>query len=114
MAFIFQNYNLNVEILKECAHQMKKCVIVVTHSNELAKQADVVLRLKKVIFSNNCFLFSGEWLQGLKRSVLCKAFPATHYIPLHSLLTFYNESITILKQAIQHKLDLYYTIIWFS
>lgn len=35
------------EILKESAHQMNKCVVVVTHSNELAKQADVVLRLKK-------------------------------------------------------------------
>ena len=34
-------------ILKECAHQMNKCVIVVTHSCDLAKQADVVLRLKK-------------------------------------------------------------------
>ena len=34
-------------ILKECAHVMKKCVIVVTHSNDLAKQADVVFRLKK-------------------------------------------------------------------
>ena len=35
------------EILKESAHQMGKCVVVVTHSNELAKQADVVLRLKR-------------------------------------------------------------------
>lgn len=35
------------EILKESAHQMNKCVVVVTHSNELAKQADVVFRLKK-------------------------------------------------------------------
>lgn len=35
------------EILKESAHQMKKCVIIVTHSGELAKQADVVFRLKK-------------------------------------------------------------------
>jgi putative ABC transport system ATP-binding protein len=35
------------EILKECAHQMNKCVVIVTHSNELAKQADVILRLKK-------------------------------------------------------------------
>lgn len=35
------------EILKECAHRMNKCVIIVTHSNELAKQADKVLRLKK-------------------------------------------------------------------
>lgn len=34
-------------ILKECAHQMNKCVILVTHSNDLAGQADVVLRLKK-------------------------------------------------------------------
>lgn len=34
-------------VLKECAHQMNKCVVIVTHSNELARQADVVLRLKK-------------------------------------------------------------------
>ena len=34
-------------ILKECAHQMGKCVIIVTHSNDLAKQADVIFRLKK-------------------------------------------------------------------
>lgn len=36
-----------VEILKESAHQMNKCVIVVTHSNELAKQADVIWKLHK-------------------------------------------------------------------
>ena len=36
-----------ISILKECAYQMKKCVVIVTHSNELAKQADVILRLKK-------------------------------------------------------------------
>ncbi len=35
------------EILKESAHEQDKCVIVVTHSNELAKQADVVFRLRK-------------------------------------------------------------------
>lgn len=35
------------DILKGCAHQMNKCVVIVTHSNELAKQADVVFRLKK-------------------------------------------------------------------
>ena len=35
-----------VRILKESAHQMNKCVVIVTHSNELAKQADVVFRLK--------------------------------------------------------------------
>lgn len=34
-------------ILKECAHQMNKCVIIVTHSNDLAKQADVIFRLHK-------------------------------------------------------------------
>lgn len=34
-------------ILKECAHQMNKCVIIVTHSHELAKQADVILKLRK-------------------------------------------------------------------
>ena len=33
-------------ILKESAHEWNKCVIVVTHSNELAAQADVVLNLK--------------------------------------------------------------------
>ena len=34
-------------ILKECAHQMNKCVVIVTHSGDLSKQADVVLRLRK-------------------------------------------------------------------
>ena len=34
-------------ILKECAHQMNKCVVIVTHSGDLAKQADIVLRLRK-------------------------------------------------------------------
>ncbi len=34
-------------VLKECAHTMNKCVVVVTHSGDLAKQADVGLRLKK-------------------------------------------------------------------
>ena len=36
-----------VEILKQSAHLMNKCVVVVTHSNELAKQADVTLKLRK-------------------------------------------------------------------
>lgn len=35
------------DILKECAHQMGKCVIIVTHSNELAQQSDVVMKLRK-------------------------------------------------------------------
>ncbi len=34
-------------ILKDSAHKSGKCVVIVTHSNELAKEADVVLRLKK-------------------------------------------------------------------
>ena len=36
-----------IHILQECAHQMNKCVIVVTHSDDLARRADVILRLKK-------------------------------------------------------------------
>lgn len=36
-----------VEILKESAHQLDKCGVVVTHSAEVAKQADVVMHLKK-------------------------------------------------------------------
>lgn len=34
-------------ILKETAHKSGKCVVIVTHSNELAKEADVIFRLKK-------------------------------------------------------------------
>lgn len=34
-------------ILKDSAHRSGKCVVVVTHSNELAKQADVVFRLRR-------------------------------------------------------------------
>ncbi len=34
-------------ILKASAHEKGKCVIIVTHSGELAKQADVIFRLKK-------------------------------------------------------------------
>lgn len=36
-----------ISILKECAHEMNKCVIIVTRSNDLAKQADTIFRLKK-------------------------------------------------------------------
>lgn len=35
-----------VEILKSSAHEHGKCVIVVTHSKDMAKEADVILRLK--------------------------------------------------------------------
>ena len=33
-------------ILKESAHVFGKCVVVVTHSGEVAKQADVVLEIR--------------------------------------------------------------------
>ena len=35
-----------ITILRQAAHQNDKCVIVVTHSKQLAKEADVVLQLK--------------------------------------------------------------------
>ena len=41
------------EILKDSAHRMNKCVIVVTHSDELADQADVVFRLKRGVLMQN-------------------------------------------------------------
>ena len=34
-------------ILKESAHAFGKCVVVVTHGREVAKQADVVLEIKR-------------------------------------------------------------------
>lgn len=34
-------------ILKDSAHKSGKCVVIVTHSNELAKEADVVMTLRK-------------------------------------------------------------------
>ena len=34
-------------LLRESAHQMGKCVVVVTHSRELARDADVVFHLKR-------------------------------------------------------------------
>ena len=34
-------------VLKESAHNFGKCVVVVTHSGEVAKQADVVLEIKR-------------------------------------------------------------------
>ncbi len=36
-----------ISIFQKLAHEQEKCVVVVTHSRELAGQADVVLRLKK-------------------------------------------------------------------
>lgn len=34
-------------ILKEIAHKSGRCVVIVTHSNELVKEADVIFRLRK-------------------------------------------------------------------
>ena len=36
-----------IEILREAAHEQNKCVIVVTHSRQLARAADVTLRLEQ-------------------------------------------------------------------
>lgn len=41
-----------VDIFKELAHKHGKCVILVTHSNEVAKQADEVLQLRKGVLSH--------------------------------------------------------------
>lgn len=35
-----------IDLLKASAHELNKCVVVVTHSQELARNADVVYRLK--------------------------------------------------------------------
>lgn len=35
------------EVLKESAHASRKCVVVATHDREVAKQADVVLEIKR-------------------------------------------------------------------
>lgn len=36
-----------MDILENNVHQMNKCAIIVTHSNEVAKRADVILQLKR-------------------------------------------------------------------
>lgn len=36
-----------VDIFKKLAHEHQKCVIVVTHSNEIAEQSDQILQLQK-------------------------------------------------------------------
>ena len=41
-----------VAILKKLAHEHNKCVVVVTHSTEIAKRADVTLKLKKGRIAN--------------------------------------------------------------
>ena len=42
-----------IAIFQKLAHEQKKCVVVVTHSRELAEQADFVLRLKKGKIADN-------------------------------------------------------------
>ena len=42
-----------IEIFKELAHVHNKCVIVVTHANEIAQQADEVLYLRKGVLSKH-------------------------------------------------------------
>lgn len=42
------------EILKSSAHEEGKCVIVVTHSNSLAEQADIIFRLKRGNYIEKC------------------------------------------------------------
>lgn len=42
-----------VDIFKELAHTHNKCVIVVTHSNEIAEQADEVLVLRKGVLKKH-------------------------------------------------------------
>lgn len=41
-----------VSIFKRLAHEHNKCVIVVTHSNEIAQQSDEVLYLRKGVLSH--------------------------------------------------------------
>ncbi|MDR2106631.1 MAG: ABC transporter ATP-binding protein [Coriobacteriales bacterium] len=40
-----------VQIFKVLAHEHNKCVVVVTHADEIARQADVALRLSKGVLS---------------------------------------------------------------
>ena len=42
-----------IDILRRAAHENDKCVIVVTHSKQLAKQADVVLTLKNKLLQKS-------------------------------------------------------------
>ena len=39
-----------MQILEESVHHLNKCAIIVTHSNEIAKRADVVFQLKRGAF----------------------------------------------------------------
>ena len=41
-----------VQILEESVHHLNKCAIIVTHSHEIAKRADVVFQLKRGTLQN--------------------------------------------------------------
>lgn len=45
-----------IALFKELAHKENKCVIAVTHSHELAKQSDVIIRMKngKLVAEEEC------------------------------------------------------------
>jgi len=42
-----------VAIFKKLAHEHNKCVIVVTHSNEIAEKSDHTFKLRKGMFQEN-------------------------------------------------------------
>ena len=42
-----------VDIFRELAHRFNKCVIVVTHSSEIAKKSDCVAKLRKGVLRDN-------------------------------------------------------------
>lgn len=42
-----------IDIFKDLAHMHNKCVIVVTHANEIAQQADEVLYLRKGVLNKD-------------------------------------------------------------
>ena len=42
-----------VDIFRELAHRFNKCVIVVTHSSEIAKKSDRVAKLRKGVLQDN-------------------------------------------------------------
>ncbi|MDL4843156.1 ABC transporter ATP-binding protein [Aquibacillus rhizosphaerae] len=42
-----------IDIFKKLAHEHQKCVIVVTHSNEIAQQSDQTFHLKKGVLSSH-------------------------------------------------------------
>lgn len=41
-----------IDIFKKLAHEHGKCVIVVTHSNEIAEQSDQAFQLRKGVLSS--------------------------------------------------------------